>query len=296
MTITADPEAQRVYQDREARLRLVTVAALVGVAAAIVFVGWPELDLVVSRLFNQGPRNFVFNHSVLAAALRFSFKLLTWTASVATVLGIVLALARGRRLFGVELKQWVFLALVLITGPGLIANTLFKDNWARPRPLYVVDFGGPDQFTPVLARSGTCEKNCSFISGEASSIFALGFALAMLARRRRAAWMAGAVAAGSAIGLIRLGEGGHFLSDVIFAGTLMALDVALMHWLVFDVVSPRVPAEAWWHEKAVATWHTLRTKAEAAWGALRTKLETFYAELRKRRKAGSEDGPIGPAE
>ena len=284
MTTATDTEAARA-KDREARLRLVTVAALVGVAVAMIFVGWPELDLVVSRLFNLGPRNFVFNHSNLAAALRFGFKLLTWTASIATVLGIVLALARGKRLFGVGLKEWVFLALVLITGPGLIANTLLKDHWARPRPLHVVEFGGPDKFTPVLTRSGTCDKNCSFISGEASSIFALGFAAAMLARRRRAAWMAGAVAAGSVIGLIRMGEGGHFLSDVIFAGTLMALDVALMHWLVFDLVSPRVPAEAWWHEKAVA-----------GWGTLRAKLEAFHANLRQRRKPDSDDELLGPPE
>jgi lipid A 4'-phosphatase len=285
MTTTTGTEAAREDQDRAARLRLVTVAALVGVAAAVVFVGWPELDLVVSRLFNQGPRNFVFNHSSLAAALRFGFKLLTWTASIAAVLGITVALAKGKRLFGVGLKEWVFLALVLITGPGLIANTLLKDNWGRPRPLHVVEFGGPDQFTPVLARGGACERNCSFVSGEASSIFALGFAIAMLARRRRAALMAGAVAAGGVIGLIRMGEGGHFLSDVIFAGALMALDVALMHWLVFDVLTPRVPDEGWWHERTVAVF-----------GALRTKLETFYADLRKRRGQGRADEPIGPPE
>jgi lipid A 4'-phosphatase len=285
MTMMTGTETAHGDEDRAARLRLVTVAALVGVAAAIIFVGWPELDLVVSRLFNQGPRNFVFNHSSLAAALRFGFKLLTWAASIAAVLGIVLALARLKRLFGVGLKEWVFLALVLITGPGLIANTLLKDNWGRPRPLHVVEFGGPDQFTPVLARGGACERNCSFISGEASSIFAIGFAIAMLARRRRAALMAGAVVAGGVIGLIRMGEGGHFLSDVIFAGALMALDVALMHWLVFDVLAPRVPDETWWHEKAVAGGRTLRAR-----------LETFYADLRRRGRRDGEDDLIGPPE
>ena len=96
--------------------------------------------------------------------------------------------------------------------------------------------------------------------------------------------MAGAVAAGGVIGLIRMGEGGHFLSDVIFAGALMALDVALMHWLVFDLVAPRVPDETWWHEKAVAGGRTLRTR-----------LETFHADLRRRGKQ-DEDDLIGPPE
>ncbi len=268
---------------REARRALIALAALTGVAAAVLFVGWPELDLVVARLFNLGPRRFVFNHSELAGALRFGFKLVTWAVSIAAVAGIVLALARGKRLFGLALKEWVFLALVLIVGPGLIANTLLKDNWARPRPMHVVEFGGPDQFTPVLARSGACERNCSFISGEASSIFAIGFAAVLLARRRRAAWMAGAVAAGSTIGLIRIGEGGHFLSDVIFAGVIMALVVAFLHWLVFEVVAPRARSEDWWHERTVA-----------AWQALRDRLQSLYADFRAGRRRGGGDDVIGP--
>ena len=241
----ADPST--AYRDARARLRLVAVAALIGVAAALIFVGWPELDLAVSRLFFLGPRHFIFNDSDLATALRVGFKLLTWTASAGAVIGIILAIAKVRRLLDVALAQWVFLALVLMTGPGLIANTLLKDNWARPRPLHIVEFGGSDRFTPVLERSGQCARNCSFISGEASSTLALGFAIAMLARRRRAALMAAAVAAGGLIGLIRIGEGGHFLSDVVFAGVFMALDVALMHWLVFHLPVPRVRDKAWWH-------------------------------------------------
>jgi lipid A 4'-phosphatase len=259
----ADPNA--ADRDAGARLRLVAVAALIGVAAAVIFVGWPDLDLAVSRLFYLGPRHFLLNDSDLATALRAGFKLLTWIASAAAVIGIILVIAKGPRLLDLALAQWVFLALVLITGPGLIANTLLKDNWARPRPLHIVEFGGEDRFTPVLERSGQCARNCSFIGGEASSTFALGFAIAMLARRRRAALMAAAVAAGSLISLIRIGEGGHFLSDVAFAGVFMALDVALMHWLVFHLLVPRVRDEAWWHAKAVAATAEIRSKSEMAY-------------------------------
>jgi hypothetical protein len=77
--------------------------------------------------------------------------------------------------------------------------------------------------------------------------------------------MAAAVAAGAASGLIRMGEGGHFLSDVLFAGVFMALDVALIHWLVFDVLAPRLEAQDWWHEKAVDIGGRLRLAAENAY-------------------------------
>jgi lipid A 4'-phosphatase len=78
------------------------------------------------------------------------------------------------------------------------------------------------------------------VSGEASSIYALGFAIAMLARRRRATLMASAILAGSLIGFIRIGQGGHFLSDIVFAGVLMAMVVALVYWLVFRLLLPRL--------------------------------------------------------
>jgi lipid A 4'-phosphatase len=270
------PDPSPSDTDALARLRLAAVAGLIGVAAAVVFVGWPELDLAVSRLFYLGPRHFSLNDSDLATALRIGFRLLTWSAGAAAVVGILMAITKGRRLLDLALAQWVFLALVLITGPGLIANTLLKDHWARPRPMHVVEFGGSDRFTPVLERSGQCDRNCSFIGGEAASIFALGFAIAMLARRRRAALMAAAVAAGSLISLIRIGEGGHFLSDVVFAGVFMALDVALMHWLVFHLLVPRARDEMWWHAKAVAAGAEIRSKSAAAFAESADWLRRHY--------------------
>jgi lipid A 4'-phosphatase len=281
----------------QAPFKLAGIAALIGIAAAIVFVGWPGIDLAAARIFYVEPRHFLFNHSALATALRWGFRALTWGTAIAAVTGIILALARRRHLFGLGLPEWIFLALVLITGPGLIANTLLKDNWARPRPIHVVEFGGPDRFTPVLERSGACVRNCSFISGEASATFALGFAIAMLARRRRAELMAAAVALGGVAGLIRMGEGGHFLSDVVFAGVFMALDVALMYWLVFSVLARRTRDEAWWHEKTLAVTGQLRRKsAETVAGGrywLSEKFPaTFGANFATKDRPESDDKPL----
>jgi len=279
-----DRNARAPDEARLTELKLAAVAALIGVAAAVIFVGWPDLDLAVARLFYVEPRHFLFSQSTISAMLRFGFRLVTWTTAALAVIGIILVLAKRRHLLGLGLPQWIFLALVLITGPGLIANTLLKDNWARPRPIQVVEFGGTDRFTPVLERSGSCARNCSFVSGEASATFAIFFAVAMLARRRRAALMAAAVAAGSIAGLIRMGEGGHFLSDVIFAAVFMALDVALLHWLVFHVLLQRTPDEAWWHDKTVALTEDLRRRSAEAVASgndwlRRTFPETFGGRL-----------------
>ncbi len=256
-----DRAEEQEEADKHARLALAAAASIAGVLAAIIFVGWPSLDVAVSRLFHLGPRTFWLTGSTFAEALRSLFTLLVWVASLATVTGIVLAVATRRHLLGLRLPQWLFLAAVLALGPGVIANTVLKDNWARPRPTQIVEFGGTQQFTPVLERSGQCDRNCSFVSGEASSIFALGFALAMLARRRRAMLMGVAVLAGSFIGFIRIAGGGHFLSDVVFAGVLMGLVVALLHWIVFGLLRGRLGDEARWHDMAVEGAHRLRTRA-----------------------------------
>ena len=105
---------------------------------------------------------------------------------------------------------------------------------------------------------------------------AIGFAAAMLARRKRGRAMALAVAAGAVAGLIRIGEGGHFLSDTVFAGVLMALTVALVHFLVFSVLGPRLPEEGWWHQRSLRHASDLgprlgesKAKLGSAWSALR---------------------------
>jgi len=266
-----------------AEFKLAAIAAFVGVAAAVIFVGWPDFDLAIARLFYIEPRHFLLSQSTLATILRWSFRAVTWGTAIAAVIGIGYALACKRHLLGLNLSQWIFLALVLITGPGLIANVALKDNWGRPRPLYVIEFGGPDHFTPALERSGSCERNCSFVSGEASATFALGFAVALLARRRRAELMAAAITAGIIVGLIRMGEGGHFLSDVVFAGVFMALDVALMSWLAFHEPEQRAPDEVWWHERTVELMADLRTKSESVVTASMTWLKQKFPEIFRNR-------------
>jgi lipid A 4'-phosphatase len=295
-TMPIDRDEQAWHADRLTELKLAAVAAVIGVAASVIFVGWPDLDLAAARLFYVEPRHFLFTQSTLASILRFCFRLVTWTTAIAAVIGIILVVAKRQRLLGLGLPQWIFLALVLITGPGLIANTLLKDNWARPRPSQVVEFGGAARFTPVLERSGSCERNCSFVSGEASATFAIGFAIALLARKRRAALMAAAVAAGSVAGLIRMGEGGHFLSDVIFAAVFMALDVALMHWLVFHVFLQRTPHEVWWHDKTIALTEELHRRSVETIAAgkewlRRTFPETFGSRLAAKDPLDGGDPP-----
>ena len=132
-------------------------------------------------------------------------------------------------------KIFLFLFLSLLIGPGLLVNTVFKNNSiGRARPSQIVEFGGENQFTPAFVYSGACEKNCSFVSGHAS--MGLYFiALGWLLRSRRWFWIG--LGIGSVVGLTRIVQGGHFLSDTVFAfWSVYWVNIALGNWL--GIASP----------------------------------------------------------
>lgn len=221
------------------RARLLLAACAAGAVAALVFLVFPRLDIAVAGLFMLDTGGFVFNYPGIGGDLRTLFILLFWAGIFLALAGTVLAL-KGRRLFGIGFPRWFFLAACLALGPGLTANVLLKDNWGRARPFHVEEFGGKQRFTPPLLRSGECKRNCSFVSGEASSIFMIFFALSLMLPAAGGRLMLAGAAAGMAAGLVRMAQGGHFLSDVIFAGVFMALIAAALHCLLFDAGGARV--------------------------------------------------------
>ena len=107
-------------------------------------------------------------------------------------------------------------------GPGLLANTVFKDHWGRARPAQIEAFGGSHHFTPAPLPAAQCARNCSFVSGHAALGFSLvAFAFLLPPGRRRHRGIAAALGFGALVGLVRIAQGGHFLSDVVYAGLLV---------------------------------------------------------------------------
>jgi lipid A 4'-phosphatase len=222
--------------------RLMLYLAAVG-AAGTLFLLAPGIDLWASGLFFRTGQGFFLADLGVVRALYRSVPWIVTAQAVGIPLLLLLGWWRGRKIAGLGLKQGAFVLLVLLLGPGLAVNTVLKDHWGRARPSQVVEFGGSRDFTPAPLPAAACDKNCSFVSGHAAVGFGLiAFGFLAADRRRRRAIGGGAVAAGVLIGLARMAQGAHFLSDVVFAGLI----VCGIAWLLDRALLERDLAGALW--------------------------------------------------
>ena len=219
-------------------MRAILLVCLAILLASALFLLWPGLDLAVAGLFYRGHGNFWLDDSGLAMAIHEALPVIMELAGAAIVVLLGWDLYR-RRNPAAAARQAVYLAACFIIGPGLIANTLLKDNWGRARPSQIVAFGGSARFAPPLLIGDQCPSNCSFVAGDPAAIFAfLAFALLLPAGRPRRIGVVTVAALGAVMGLIRMGQGGHFLSDVLFAGLFTSLVVLLLHRLLMPRETP----------------------------------------------------------
>lgn len=178
----------------------------------VFFLLWPETDLTVTTMFWDGEQFFLADNWFIRTMYQI-FAKIHGLYLLVFIVGLIFAYKKKN----VVLKTtMLFLLVSILLGPGILVNAILKENSVgRPRPVHIQEYGGNDVFSPVFHYSGACQENCSFVSGHAS----IGFYLMALAWvfRRRSLLFAG-IALGALVGFGRIVQGGHFLSDVIFAG------------------------------------------------------------------------------
>jgi lipid A 4'-phosphatase len=198
------------------------VLALAVVASSLFFYVFPGVDLSVSRWFYDAAEGFVLANSPTLRALRSSA---TWIMRGVVLLTFfqVARHARAGCMAGQGARRSLWLLSCLLVGPGLLVNGLLKEHWGRPRPIATDLFGGEAPFQKAWVISDWCDRNCSFVSGEASSAAWLVAAALIAPRRIRTAAKALAAIYAFAISINRIAFGGHYLSDVLLAWLLCAL-------------------------------------------------------------------------
>ncbi len=239
---------------------------VIGVAAEHnFFMMFRGVDISFSRLFHRPGEGF-FPRGTPPVDILYDLVIVIAYAVAIFVVGATLArlIPRLERLW-VRPRVIAYIALSLALGPGLIVNSLLKDNVGRARPFMIVEFGGTKTFSPALAPSDQCPRNCSFVSGHAAGAFFLvTFAFLLRGPRRRRWAIAGALAFGAASGLGRIALGAHFLSDVVFAGLI----VYAVAWALHDLLLVRdFKPPSWLSKLGLSVPGTRAWRAWQRWAA-----------------------------
>ena len=180
----------------------------------------PKLDVVFSNIFYIFPLGFIYQNHPIAVMIFRLVPIITiiWTGSCLLYL-VHLAFQRKK----IITSPAFYLLLTALLGPGLLVNSVLKENVGRARPKHVLEFNGNKAFIGPLRISTECVENCSFSSGHAAmGYYFTAISYIVPAPYKALAFISG-VLLGSIIGLGRIIQGGHFLSDVIFSGLFIFL-------------------------------------------------------------------------
>lgn len=135
-------------------------------------------------------------------------------------------------------RRSLYILLVILIGPGLVVNLIFKDHWGRPRPVHIQEFGGQYIYVPPLKPGGTSDK--SFVCGHCSVGYAF-FVLYFLTQNHKVFYFTLTLVLAWIMGFTRMTAGGHFVSDILWSGYLVFLVAFALYYGWFIRMSPGHP-------------------------------------------------------
>ncbi|CUA93928.1 phosphatase PAP2 family protein [Pannonibacter indicus] len=246
---------------------------------SLVFLAVPGLDLLASGLFYTPGEGFTAASSPFLQKLRYLGPYLVQTVAVICGFVLLLKLLLPELPPLMPLRKPVFLLSTLVLGPGILVNTILKNNWGRPRPVMVEQFGGDLPFIPVWLKTDWCSTNCSFVSGEGSAsmwLMALAF---VVPKSWRPAVVLTILPLMLALSVNRVAFGGHFLSDTLLAWGLTFLVLLSVYWLLY-VRTPRWAGDAQLDAGLSAAGLRLRRAVLPLLAAIGRALRAFVAKFR----------------
>ena len=200
---------------------------------SILLVFYPNLDLYISSFFfdsdtlswEKRTKIMIFFRKLFPPLIIISLLCVSLTGLIGHILKKVF--------FNVTLNKVFYLLISLLIGPGLIVESFLKTFSGRARPKEVIEFGGEAIFSSALVFSDQCLRNCSFVSGHAAIAFWLtAYAFIFSELYRKYIFIIG-IFFGVSMGLFRIMEGAHFLSDIVFSGLIVvSINVILYYFFI----------------------------------------------------------------
>jgi lipid A 4'-phosphatase len=240
-----------IEQPNERDTRLLWAGLFLSVA---VFLKVPAIDLWVSARYWRPDLGFFQRNDPVVLALY------DWTPIIGNslvALMVLLALlapwlarhaasagheALAQKLRGTWRRTAIAGICVAALSSGVIIELGLKKTIGRPRPVQTIEFGGSQPFHAAFEPGSNPAQHKSFPSGHAAA----GFSLMMLgmfaspAWRRR--WFMIGVLAGTAVGMARIMQGGHYLSDIVFSFHSVWLSCELVAFAFRRYDLSRLPA------------------------------------------------------
>lgn len=206
----------------------------------VVFTKVPNVDLWMSMRYWSPEQGFFLSQTPLVQALYICTPRVGYALVAAALLYLVLAPLLARlalrqqrpdllaKVNGLWRRTALGGLMVAALSSGLVVELGLKDHVGRPRPIQTDVFGGDMPFHPIFQGGPTPEKHRSFSSGHAATGFSLmivGLFASPVWRRR---WFIIGLTTGALVGLGRIMQGGHYLSDVVFSFYVVWLSCELV--------------------------------------------------------------------
>lgn len=184
---------------------ITTITIIISGLLCLFFTIYPNLDIYCSKLLYN---KYVYNDLVL----QFIFNSVP-VAVVINYISCIILFCYNKFRFN---KSLIYIIVAGLLGPGLIVNGVLKEYVGRARPKEIIEFCGTKRFTKPFVLSNQCITNCSFPSGHAAFAYYLTVWAALFYNKRRELTLL-FIMYGSIVGIGRVMQGGHFISDVAAA-------------------------------------------------------------------------------
>ena len=227
--MTDNFEVQKKFMKRGIKNTLFLFSALV---LMTIIIDYFSLDIKTASLFYQ---------TYLQKWILDDFSPCEWLYRYGTIPGLIIILT----LFALWISSFIstrfcswrrdFLLcfLTIIIGGGIIANAVLKDNFGRPRPRQIKEFGGNWSYLPPLV-PGIPGKGKSFPCGHCVMGFAPAAGLFLYYRSRKFALtsLGTGLIYGSLVSITRIGQGAHLLSDALWSLGIILLTGSILYYFV----------------------------------------------------------------
>ena len=197
--------------------------------SSLLFIIFPQIDIYISSLFYED--GFYLKGSLYEKIFYKSVPIVVTSLAIGSLSIFTYNYFSKKNILGLNKRVTLYIVLVLALAPGLIVNSILKENWGRSRPADIVHFGGAKEFTPAFVLSN--QGGNSFSSGHGAAAFSvLGFAL--LARSRKKLWISLALSYGVAVSFARIIGGGHFFSDNVTSFFIVYITTYALYGYFFE--------------------------------------------------------------